>query len=246
MDDTTLSPAEALPLAQLLFKYREWADDAKLREGLTPEELRERDLAMGNEAIEERVTKRPPDQVKWSDLNRFFEIAPDQGLANWQAIKRAARDDWQSGFCSASLFRAEPTPYKRATYLAIRASMVEDWQPANGIERALIEMMAQTYSVYMFWLERFTAQSSEEGPEQDEEIKKAGSWQPPRLSVSQSLEQSAAMVDRFNRLFLRTLRTLRDLRRYSNAVVIANAGQVNVGGQQVNLAQQSISSDKEL
>ncbi len=42
------------------------------------------------------------------------------------------------------------------------------------------------------------------------------------------------MVDRFNRLFLRTLRALRDLRRYAPAVNIQNAGQVNIGGQQVN------------
>ncbi len=45
------------------------------------------------------------------------------------------------------------------------------------------------------------------------------------------------MVDRFNRLFLRTLRALRDLRRYAPAVTIQNAGQVNIGAQQVNAAQ---------
>jgi hypothetical protein len=46
------------------------------------------------------------------------------------------------------------------------------------------------------------------------------------------------MADRFNRMFLRTLRQMRDLRRYGTPVVIQNAGQVNVaanGGQQVNV-----------
>jgi hypothetical protein len=43
------------------------------------------------------------------------------------------------------------------------------------------------------------------------------------------------MVDRFNRIFMRTLRALLDLRRYSVPVVIQNAGQVNVGEQQVNV-----------
>ena len=42
------------------------------------------------------------------------------------------------------------------------------------------------------------------------------------------------MVDRFNRLFLRTLRALRDLRRYVPSVTVQNAAQVNIGGQQVN------------
>jgi hypothetical protein len=46
------------------------------------------------------------------------------------------------------------------------------------------------------------------------------------------------MADRFNRMFLRVLRQMRDLRRYSSPVVIQNAEQVNVaadGGQQVNV-----------
>ena len=49
-------------------------------------------------------------------------------------------------------------------------------------------------------------------------------------------EQTRAMVDRFNRMFLRTLRTLCNLRKVPLAVVVQNAGQVNVGGQQVNMA----------
>ena len=44
------------------------------------------------------------------------------------------------------------------------------------------------------------------------------------------------MVDRFNRLFLRTLRALRDLRRYAPSVTVQHAAQVNIGGQQVNMA----------
>jgi hypothetical protein len=42
-------------------------------------------------------------------------------------------------------------------------------------------------------------------------------------------------VDRFDRIFLRTLRALRNLRRQTPGVVVQNAGQVNVGGQQVNV-----------
>jgi hypothetical protein len=44
------------------------------------------------------------------------------------------------------------------------------------------------------------------------------------------------MVDRFNKMFLRTLRALCNLRKVPLAVVVQNAGQVNVGGQQINVA----------
>jgi hypothetical protein len=55
----------------------------------------------------------------------------------------------------------------------------------------------------------------------------------------EAIEQAAGMVDRFNRIFLRTLRALRDLRRLPPAVIVAKADQVNVGGQQVNVAGKS-------
>ena len=66
--------------------------------------------------------------------------------------------------------------------------------------------------------------------------KRPGTWLPPRVSESQAVDQAGAMVDRFNRIFLRTLRALRDLRRYAPPVIVQNAGQVNVASQQVNLA----------
>ena len=49
----------------------------------------------------------------------------------------------------------------------------------------------------------------------------------------QAVEQAAAMADRFSRMFLRALR---DLRRYAPAVIVQNAGQVNVAGKQINVA----------
>jgi hypothetical protein len=63
-----------------------------------------------------------------------------------------------------------------------------------------------------------------------------GTWTPPRQSEAEATEQWAATVDRLNRIFLRTLRALRDLRRYAGPVIVQNAEQVNVGGQQVNVS----------
>jgi hypothetical protein len=72
--------------------------------------------------------------------------------------------------------------------------------------------------------------------EERKDAREAGSWTPPRISDSEAIGQAAAMADRFNRMYMRTLRALRDLRRYAPTVVVQNAGQVNVGGQQVNVA----------
>ncbi|GAC1564859.1 MAG: hypothetical protein NVS2B7_38940 [Herpetosiphon sp.] len=48
------------------------------------------------------------------------------------------------------------------------------------------------------------------------------------------MAQAPAMADRFNRLFLRTIRQLRDVRRYALAMVINIRGQVSIGAQQIN------------
>jgi hypothetical protein len=63
-----------------------------------------------------------------------------------------------------------------------------------------------------------------------------GGWDIPRVSEHHAIEQAAAMVDRFNSFFVRCVWNLLDLRRHCLSVVVQNAGQVNVGGQQVNVA----------
>ena len=69
-------------------------------------------------------------------------------------------------------------------------------------------------------------------------IKERGKWRVKAVSGDAEANQAADMADRFNRLFLRTLRHLRDLRRYNLPVMINNPQQVNIaadGGQQVNV-----------
>jgi len=78
---------------------------------------------------------------------------------------------------------------------------------------------------------------SRESYEAGAQLQRAAYPPPPRVSIAEAMDQAAAMADRFHRMFLRSLRALRDLRRYTPTVVVANAGQVNVSaGPQINLA----------
>jgi len=53
--------------------------------------------------------------------------------------------------------------------------------------------------------------------------------------MAESLDQTAQMAERWQKLFVRALRALRDLRRHAPPVVLAGPGsQVNVGQQQIN------------
>ena len=42
--------------------------------------------------------------------------------------------------------------WERAQFLAIRTAWLEAWQPANGGERLLVDMLAQSYASYLSWL----------------------------------------------------------------------------------------------
>ena len=73
--------------------------------------------------------------------------------------------------------------WRRAQFLAIRAELVEGWQPRNGVERQLIDVMAQAQAAMFFWQERLFRHGS--------------------IEVHEALDLAGAMVERFNRMFLR-------------------------------------------
>ena len=58
----------------------------------------------------------------------------------------------------------------------------------------------------------------------------------PRVTDLEAMNAAVALSDRFQGLFLKTLRTLQSLRR-PGPVVVRRAGQVNVAHQQLNLAE---------
>ena len=68
-------------------------------------------------------------------------------------------------------------------------------------------------------------------------INQRGGWEPPTVDAAAAVDQAAAMVGRFNGLFARTLRALRDLPRYAPRVVVQDVGQLNLAQAQVNVAQ---------
>jgi hypothetical protein len=186
---------------------------------------------------EASVLRGPADQVSWHGLEAVARKDPEAAARRWAEIKREALDELQSGHRAARALEGfQSDPWKRAQFLAIRQDLTQEWQPRNGIERQLIDTMAQAQTSMLFWQDRLTDFLMVESVEEKRSLKELGKWLPPRVSEHQAVEQAGAMVDRFNRIFLRTLRALRDLRRYTPVLIVQNAGQVNIGEQQVNVA----------
>lgn len=193
-----------------------------------------------------RILTGPVDQISWYAMERVYNHVPNFVKTVWKLVKEEASKELESGHRIAGTLEAtewQREPWKRAQFLAIRNGFVEEWKPKGAIELSMIDMMAQSFSEYLYWSEIAHNRSTTEGKilysqEEERRAKEAqGHWIPPRLGEVAAIDHATQMADRCNRLFLRTLRQLRDLRRYSMPVTINNPAQVNIaadGGQQMN------------
>lgn len=210
------------------------------------------------EAVQEfdRMMSLPLEILNFVDLMKLQSYSPRVAEGFWEMVKMEGRAEFESGYLAANI--NFPVGYMKelwniARYLGVRESFIDDWKPKGGIEIALIDMLAQSWFQWQYWLEQTVKRSEtrerETHPEyarwmaQREEKFRAngwtdGYWDRPYVSEQQALDHAVQMTDKFNRIFMRTLRQLRDFRRYS-PVTINNPNQVNIatdGGQQINVA----------
>ncbi len=184
----------------------------------------------------ERALHGPPDQVSWFDLHGIARTDPDRATARWEEVKQAALDELRTGHRAAGAVETvNDGAWQRAQFLALREELSAEWRPRNGVERQLIDTMAQAQEGYLSWLRVLTIRTNLESLTNDRRQKEEGKWGPPRQGDADALDQAAAMMDRFNRIFLRTLRALCDLRRHGGPVIVRKGGQMNVAQQQVNV-----------
>ncbi len=184
----------------------------------------------------ERALHGPPDQVSWFDLHGIARTDPDRATARWEEVKQAALDELRTGHRAAGAVETvNDGAWQRAQFLALREELSAEWRPRNGVERQLIDTMAQAQEGYLSWLRVLTIRTNLESLTNDRRQKEEGKWGPPRQGDADALDQAAAMMDRYNRIFLRTLRALCDLRRHGGPVIVRKGGQMNVAQQQVNV-----------
>jgi hypothetical protein len=180
-------------------------------------------------ATAEAVLSSPLRDTTWAGLEYIAAVDPELAVRRWEEVKEAAREELAGGHrAAACLESADSACWKRAQFLALRESLAGQWRPAIGVEWSLIDVMVQALTLQMHWTQRLVELDALESSEED------GTLKPPRLNMADAIEQAAGMADRFHRMFIRALRQLRDLRRYT--VVIQAVDQVNIGQNQLNVA----------
>jgi hypothetical protein len=222
---------------------------------------------------EEEVTKLlnnllsiPIDRIGFADLLELHGDSPASAANLWEMIKREAQNEFESGHRAADVF--EPADYmcdawNRASYLGLRESLCEEWQPQGGIELTMIDAIAQSWLQLQFWIKESVKRSTTEPRQEDYDFHKwkewnrkidakqwgHGHWDIPFVSEQSAVEHAAQMADRWQRMYFRAIRSLRDWRRYTPQVTINNPNQVNIaadGGRQVNISNTDDDGEKKI
>lgn len=228
--------SEALPLASEMSQAIRRYVDAEMEHLSRPAAEAIANAESHAREVASQPTGGDPRYVTFFELAALAKVNPERAEARWNEIRAAARAEIQTGHLAAKANEATLSngAWPRASFLALRDELAAGWNPQSGIERTLVDMMAQAWTAQLFWHERMMLYACIESD--NDRVKQDGRWKTPRVADAQAVDQAAQMVDRFNRIFTRSLRTLKDLRRHAPMMVVQNVGQLNVAEQQFNVA----------
>jgi hypothetical protein len=158
----------------------------------------------------DKLVKQPPSSISWYQIEKLVRHDPAAAQVIWEEIKEAADADFKSGHMAAEIFEKadwQRAPWKRARFIAIRDSFVEQFKPQGGIDYSMIDMLAVTYAMWMHWSETHVHRATSAGlvPLSPGEKAAAGEqpheWIAPRVYEQQAIEQAAQLADRWRRAY---------------------------------------------
>lgn len=180
-----------------------------------------------------------PEEVTWNAMGRLEDEEPGSFTILWERMKQFARDELESGQRAASVAVGDDRPLTRARFLVLREKYINEWQPRNALEIQMIDAVCQAQTIREYWMRLATERAAVECEVERFTIETSGKRRDVTIDGNQSARDAREEAERWDRVFIRAVRALRDLRRYTAAVIVNNqGGQVNVaseGGQQVNV-----------
>lgn len=176
--------------------------------------------------IFQNLLTHSPETIHFEDLHKLWTHSPEDAELIWQEMKHEARREFGSGHLAATVF--EPvdwmrSAWKRAKFLGVRDSFIDEYKPEGGVEVALVDTMAQAYFLQLHWTEEAVKRTQADPRRHSYEYSQwqryrrteakaqmwdTGFWEIPYASEVECQEQAVKMADHFSRLFQRTVRAL--------------------------------------
>jgi hypothetical protein len=180
-----------------------------------------------------------PEDLSWNAMGQFEDENPGSFADIWERVKQYARDELESGQRAASVAVGDQRPITRAKFLVLREKYIREWQPRNVLESEMIDAICQAKTIRDYWMTLATERVAVECELERYYVMQRGQRTERMIDGTQSARDAREEAERWDRVFIRSIRALRDLRRYTPAVIVNNqGGQVNVagdGGRQTNI-----------
>ncbi len=194
------------------------------------------------DSVEDALTMSPED-LSWNAIAQFEEEHPGSFDTIWSRVKQYARNELESGQRAASVAVGNQRPIMRARFLVLREKYIREWEPRNVLEGELIDAVCQARTIRDYWMTLATERVAVECELERYYVMQRGQRTERTIDGSQSAREAREEAERWDRVFIRSVRALRDIRRYTTAVIVNNqGGQVNVAldeSQQTNLVKKS-------
>lgn len=196
-----------------------------------------------NHALDERA-KELMDRCDWAHLSKI-EWANIKTQDEWNEAKKSSLKDYFSGsFLVESIGGAKNNrPALVAVLLQLRLGWIEEYELTTIPELIVLDFALLSYYHYLRvndvignleWvvnLEFF----EQENPK----VKYDKHYSPKEFSSEEHVKKMTdallPSLDRFNKMFLRNLKALRDLKRSNMVLNIGNVNQLNIGEKQINI-----------
>ena len=180
-----------------------------------------------------------PEDLTWNAIGQLEDAEPGSFATLWERTKQYARDELESGQRAASVAIGDDRPLTRARFLVLREKYIDELQPRNVLESQMIDAICQAQTIREYWMKLATERVAVECEVERFEIEVRGKRRDVTIDGSESARDAREEAERWDRVWVRAVRALRDLRRYTTPVIVNNqGGQVNVatdGSQQANM-----------
>jgi hypothetical protein len=184
-----------------------------------------------------------PDDLTWNAIGQLEDEQPGSLETIWERVKQYARDELESGQRAAYVAVGDDRPITRARFMVLREKYIREWEPRNVLESQMIDTVCQAQTIREYWMRLATERVAVECQIEQFTIETQGKRRDVTIDGSESARDAREEAERWDRVFVRAIRALRDLRRYTTPVIVNNqGGQVNVasdGGQQMNVVKKA-------
>lgn len=191
----------------------------------------------------EHALRASPDDLTWNAIGQLEDENPGTFGMLWERVKQYARDELDSGQRAAAVACGHDSPLSRARFLVLRDKYIDEWQPRNVLESQMIDAICQAQTIREYWMTLATERAAVECVVERFQIETLGKRRDVVIDGSDSARDARDEAERWDKVFVRSVRALRDLRRYTPAVIVNNqGGQVNVaadGSRQTNVLKKS-------